>query len=329
MQEWERELTGMKLREEDLGKTEKFAGKEVYTHISFVGRLLETAKQAKVDLGTNLIWQVCDNLPKFIRDLVPSSQTNWTTFADAIKAINAEQVREGVKKMREARKMKDNIENLQKLISANHRQPKPPDTPTTAIRMQLSRTTLSAPSQPPQALSQPARSQDTFCAAGGGRGNLFNTNRNSQPPKSPPTEADRAEVRRALAEWPMQPATTEGKWAWLEQCQAWIAKHGKRALVTQTTGFPVQPGGAPVGSGECYRCARTGHMARLCPGDVVVAAAEAHWRSICGSVLGHSGRATQVNAVAAPDDDDTLQAWLFGSTTTTNSGQGNNYRPSM
>ena len=56
--ELERELCELRLKVEDLGKKEKYAGEDVYTHVIFAEKALSLAKQAKIHTGSNSIWKV-------------------------------------------------------------------------------------------------------------------------------------------------------------------------------------------------------------------------------------------------------------------------------
>ena len=64
--ELERELCELRLKVEDLGKKEKYAGEDVYTHVVFAEKALSLAKQAKISAGSNSIWKVRDELPNII-----------------------------------------------------------------------------------------------------------------------------------------------------------------------------------------------------------------------------------------------------------------------
>ena len=114
----------------------------------------------------------------------------------------------------------------------------------------------------------------------------------------------------------MQPDTPEGMAAYLRQLTTW------RAAVpslrpTEHTGFPLKPGGAPAGTGECYKCGKGGHRRPECSTnqDQLIPPLEGTFRAICGSILGFSNRNTaQINFVdnAAEEDE---YAWVFGNTT--------------
>ena len=61
--ELERELCKLRLKVEDLGKKEKYAGEDVYTHVIFAEKALSLAK---ISTGSNSIWKVRDELPDII-----------------------------------------------------------------------------------------------------------------------------------------------------------------------------------------------------------------------------------------------------------------------
>jgi hypothetical protein len=65
-QELERELGGMRILPEVLGKTEKYMGEDVYTHTIFAEKILDLAKRAKVETSTSGLWGVRDHLPEVL-----------------------------------------------------------------------------------------------------------------------------------------------------------------------------------------------------------------------------------------------------------------------
>jgi hypothetical protein len=82
--ELEGELGAMRITTEELGKTEKYRGEEVYTHIVFAEKILDLAKWAKVETLTSGLWNVRDELPEVLREKVPENQTSWIAFAQAV-----------------------------------------------------------------------------------------------------------------------------------------------------------------------------------------------------------------------------------------------------
>ena len=53
--ELERELCKLRLKVEDLGRKEKYAGEDVYTHVIFAEKALSLVKQVKISNGSNSI----------------------------------------------------------------------------------------------------------------------------------------------------------------------------------------------------------------------------------------------------------------------------------
>jgi hypothetical protein len=131
----------------------------------------------------------------------------------------------------------------------------------------MGRATITA--APNQNNTHPANMpSDPFTAGGGGKGNLFpGTDAN---PRAPATEAQKAALCVHIAAFPMQPNTSAGLEAYRDQCRAWLAAFGANQKITELTGFPLLPGGTPLGSGECYICgkrvthSRTARMSRYC-----------------------------------------------------------------
>lgn len=314
--ELERELGALRITTEELGKTEKYKGEDVHTHMIFAEKLLDLAKRAKIESSTSGLWNVRDELPEVLREKIPENQTSWTAFAQAIKDVEMGHIREGVRKYKEKAandaQVKADI-NFLKQRTANAAIGNI-NSPTKAIRTQLATTTITQ--QPTERTTQ----GDPFGSLGGG-GNLFNT----RAPRPPATEAEKAILRSSLTLYPIQPETPEGTTAYLDQLRAWRNSNGDNQ-VSKSTGFPLRPGGAPPGSGECYNCGRTGHRRMDCQatGTKKIPQLEANFRAICGSILGQPNRRTaQINYVTTSSNDEF--AWL---NTGSNEFQGNGEGPS-
>ena len=235
-------------------------------------------------------------MPEVLRERIPEVQANWIVFTQAIKGVNMGHIREGVRKYKEkaAHDAKVNTDiNFLKQHTANATVGSL-NSPTKAIRTQLAGTTISQ-----QTTSYPAQ-QDLFGGIGGGRGNLFNT----CPPRLPATEAEKTTIRATLALYPMKPETPEGEAAYLDQLRAWRQLNGNNHI-SKTTGFPLHPGGAPPGSGECYNCGQAGHRRTDCQITAAkkIPQLKATFCAICRSILWQSRCTVQINYVATSRDD--------------------------
>ncbi|EDR12210.1 uncharacterized protein LACBIDRAFT_311353 [Laccaria bicolor S238N-H82] len=108
--ELERELCELRLRVEDLGKKEKYVGKEVYTHVIFAEKALSLAKQAEISNSSNLIWKVQDELPDIMHQKVKETYSTWTEFCTAIKEVEMARIQDGVKKHQKEKEEKEKTE---------------------------------------------------------------------------------------------------------------------------------------------------------------------------------------------------------------------------
>ncbi|KAF8873067.1 hypothetical protein BD779DRAFT_1679411 [Infundibulicybe gibba] len=258
--EYQRELQELRLTTEELGKKITYAGAEVYTHIAFAHKILDLAKKAKIVESNSSIWSVRDKLPDIIKEEVDEEHDTWVDFHDAIKGIRISRIRDGLAKYRQ-------LQQLQEQMN----------------RMRVSNSGMGTTNQ-----SRPTNSAPTQTTTS----NIRTTSRNPMQPKRPLTAEECAAVRAREQEWPMQP----DKDSYERQLREWKARFGENEKVSPRTGFPLRPGGAPLFSGECYQCGKTGHRRPECTarGEGIVSFKERQWRALAGGVVGHRGT-TQVN----------------------------------
>ncbi|KAJ7439823.1 hypothetical protein FB451DRAFT_1415470 [Mycena latifolia] len=262
-QEWERELAGMKLKVEDLDTRVQVGGANVFAHINFASKLLETARLAGIDTSTAGIWQSRDALPEVLREKVPATQTNWTTYMDAIKAVDRTHIRKGVAKAKKAQEMEHVVRELAAQDRGRHTQ-SAPTTPVTKMSSQLAQTALSTPKAPA------ATTNANPFGAGGGRGNLFTPGRDNETL----TSEELARMRKVVDQLSRSLLNDDGpgRAEYVRRVGVWnTATAGTRPRL-ELTGYPLSPGTVVPGSGECYGCGKITtpwHRKTECPGPKI------------------------------------------------------------
>ena len=311
-EEYEEEITGLRLKMEDLGKKEKIAGREIYSHIVWADKMATVVKGAKLDTTTTYIGHVRKELPKLLREKIGAGHADWTTFLQAVRDMDLDYIRDGVdiwkKEQNEQEALKKRVQQLEKLTAS----------PTAPLRHQM--TTFGIGNPPPSTTQQPqqttAAQVNPFTNTTGGRGNLFQTPQTATPaqnanPRPPATQADRAALLARLQKYPHHPDTDTGRQAHRAQQAEWAKTYGLNAFVTESTPYPLRPGTLPVGSGECFTCGLGGHMGRrdgsTCGGNRALHAHEQTWRAICSRILRQTRNAANIQLVTVDDYGTTWQ----------------------
>jgi hypothetical protein len=304
-EEFEDEIVGRKLKESDLGKKEKVAGMDVYTHIAWADKMAITIMSAKLEKTTTHLRQVKRELPDVLKEKVGTGHADWNAFLKAVKDIDVDYIRGYKARLdKEAEAQKAFDQRLRMLESVSR-------SPTAPLRQQLSSVTISSQPVTPRA----STTGDPFANVGGGQGNLrFTTNPTTpRQPRPPPTLEQKAELRALLNTLPHHPDTQAGRQAHQAQQAEWIRAYGFGTRVTEKTPYPLRPGTSPANSGECFTCGNTGHLgARTgehCTslGHRVLHPNEQQWRAICSRILKEPRVATNIHFVAIDDYGSTLQ----------------------
>ena len=193
------------------------------------------------------------------QEKVGAGHANWEKFLQVVRKVDMDHIRNGVhtqkkeqeaweKEQEEQETLKKRVQQLEKLTVS----------PTALLRQQM--TTFSV-GNPPSNPAQPPRQVpvNPFIGTAGSQDNLFQTAQTRSPaqnstPRLPPTQADRAALLTRIQKYPHHPDMEAGRQAHQAQQADWAKTHGLKAMVTESTPYPLRPGTLPVGSGECFTC---------------------------------------------------------------------------
>lgn len=304
-EEYEEEIRELPLKMEDLGRKEKVAGRDVYTHIAWADKMATIIRGAKLENTTTHIGHVRKSLPTLLREKIGAGHTNWTNFLKDVRDVDVDHIRDGVdiwrKEQADQDAVRKRIGELEKLVTAS---------PTAPIRHQMS--SFNIGNQAPSTASGPQQAApvgpNLFSTVGGGRGNLFTQPGVTSAPytsRPPPTQADKAALQVQLTRYPQHPDTEAGRKAHQAQQTDWMNTHGPGTRITESTPYPLRPGTAPINSGECFTCGFTGHFGRrdgsTCGGSRPLHPNEQAWRAICSKILKEPKRTTNIHLVTVDD----------------------------
>ena len=122
-EEYEEEISGLLLKMEDLGRKEKVAGRDVYSHIAWADKMATIVRGVKLESTPTYIGQVRKKLPKLLREKIGAGHTSWTDFLQAVHDIDKDHIREGVDIWKEDQveqaAIKRRIQQLEKLTTAS------------------------------------------------------------------------------------------------------------------------------------------------------------------------------------------------------------------
>ncbi|CAK5284358.1 unnamed protein product [Mycena citricolor] len=272
-QEWERELSKIRITLEELGTKTTVGGVETHAHVAFARKMLRMAKEAGVSKSSSNIWVVRDHLPISLRDQTPRAATSWEVFAAAIEKIDVDKLKEEAEKERESDKLKTELAALK---AKSTTRPPIPQSPTAPIRMQMARTSITAEQRILAPNFQATAQASLEMLSMEAKATLIRV-------------LEKMKVTKPLlGTTPADIATYEARWRAFSSLQG--------PVMVKQVGVPLSPGTVWPGSGECWNCGRLTvpkHNARECT-EAALPAAERHFRRICAKNL---PRVATVNAV--------------------------------
>ncbi|KAJ7270409.1 hypothetical protein C8J57DRAFT_1508444 [Mycena rebaudengoi] len=303
-QELSDEMVALELREDEMGKKIMVDGIEMYGHIRWAKQMV--ALSAKDTIG-HMIPQVRRGFPKAMRNLVANNHTTWASFLTAVRTVSVADLLE-------------EIENEERLRT--HDRAALQMSPTAPLRNAFARASLGASPSPARpflspptlrAVAAPVNAAANPSASNGPMhpNNLFSQARRPFAPAAPATPMVRRPEPERLVDLQRNllthhPDTPAGRTAHAQQVVTWKTRHGDRSQPNEYRPYPLTPGTAALDSGECFHCARVGHMAKnqegilTCP-NPAIPELESRWRNIAAFIFRNSRRIAEAASLAAAD----------------------------
>ncbi|KAJ3742279.1 hypothetical protein EV360DRAFT_25463, partial [Lentinula raphanica] len=281
--EYERILVELRLDEDKM--LERHQETHNYMWRWFADELLRYAKLAKVDSGCSSIIAVRDALPYALKCKVGDEHGSWTSFVEAIKTVQKQDIEEGMERKKFLERARERT--VTEAVMASKKfwdsAPQIPESPSKALGRSFSGMGLESGHRAGFGGGQ----RGGFGSRGGhagGRGPFhlwpfhLATLSEDQPV---------ATLARNANLLPHHPDTVKGQRAYREQLASWARQWGREAVIDFQKPVPLTPGTAPICSGECYNCGMRGHQGRSCTatGAQALGPREREWRVLCGRHL--------------------------------------------
>ena len=270
------------LKEESIGKWVTLADKRKADYGQNIWAN-EVAKAAITmgDTAGFLIECAVDGIPNLLKDHLSCRYDTWEEFKKDIRGVTPHRIKRGKEKLEHERKRDAEIAQLRAQTAATAATL---DTTITQLsQLHMSSTPYNRPSPPPYRNPHPIVTQ-------------FHTPNQHQPysaplpgnwlPKRPPLTKELVLERIMMI--PQRPTSNEGKQQYKADIEAWHNTHGVNATPALTRPYPITPGTALPGSGECFDCGTVTeprHMSGNCDNKTRLPPLETKWRQIVTGTL--------------------------------------------
>ena len=284
------------LQESDVGVRTKIDGTEELRHVRWA-QWVRTLALAVPDKSGLLISAVRAQMPTVLKDKVNNTYTTWEAFTSAVCDISLLDIEEAKRKESRLRTIELTLQNS-----------------TSSLLSSFGRLNLSPPASN-SAPVVPPPTPKSFAhhfppAPGPPSPNLF-----LPPAAKTPRAVFRSDAERLVDahrnRLPHHPATADGLLKYKAQVITWTTGNPS-GKPNEYHPYPLTPGTAPVGSGECRKCGMLGHRGDSDPSTNLVPELEMIWRRIAGGIHSRAntaGTAAPVQMVGMADAQ--VLSWLM------------------
>ncbi|KAI5984749.1 hypothetical protein EDD15DRAFT_2374870 [Pisolithus albus] len=258
------------LRTEDIGRWIEEEQASDYGQNLWAERVVKLALSMG-DANGFLIDDVLYQVPDLLKDHLTCEYNNWEEFLEAVRGIPANKLRRGQEELTKERTRDATMASLQQQLL--HLSTWPAAAPV--------RTPVRAPPTAPSMLpSNPAMPYANLNTSPPGP-----WNRGAGPGRAPLTRNQIFEKAMAV---PQRPNTEAGRRMYEVDVETWHRNFGTEAFPSLERPYPLKPGTATVGSGECFNCGVVTeplHIGSTCTSTEPIRQQESRWRGLVASML--------------------------------------------
>ncbi|KAG2034213.1 hypothetical protein BDR03DRAFT_984557 [Suillus americanus] len=267
-----------------------------YGHVTWANKVLHLAL-GMGDTTRHLIEYVVEGIPNLLKDHLRCEYEDWDEFVDDVQGVPSVKLKRGHEELdkehaRDADIARFKAHNTQWLSTPTYR---------VAARMPIpsnvTPTNTLGTTYPPSysTLAVPNMNNPAMPAQGGfnARGVPFMR-----------TQLTRAQILENLAAMPQRVNTEAGIRQYEADVELWHRMHGAEGFPTLEKPYPLRPGTAILGSGECYSCGMVTepmHVSMQCIAQEPLRTQESHWRQqVAGLIRRTASPMNHPNYTATP-----------------------------
>ncbi|KAG1798162.1 uncharacterized protein HD556DRAFT_1232622, partial [Suillus plorans] len=281
------------LKEEEVGEWTQVGRTGNYAHVIWAINVSKLAL-GMGDVNGAMIEYTLEGIPNVLKDHLECAYTTWEEFVEDIQKVpnvKLKRSREDLEKNRardaEIAKLKAQNSPSPLLLSQQFAQmsiPAQQTVPTSYCSTpRMFNPNMSTSTFPP-VTTQPMFNVGPFMTPRNGPP-VYNGTRGAFPPRTPLT---RAQILERTALVPQRPNTEAGMRQYEGDVDLWHHTYGTDGMTTLDRPYPLRPGTALVGSGECYNCGMVTeptHLSSQCTTSSPLRPHETKWRQQVAGML--------------------------------------------
>ncbi|KAG1795829.1 hypothetical protein EV424DRAFT_1353400 [Suillus variegatus] len=286
------------LKEEDIGVWLPGEPTGNYGHVTWATKVMRIAMGMGDSAGL-LVEYAVEGIPNVLKDHLTCSYSSWQEFLQDVESVPAVKLKRAKEDLNMNRTRDADIAQLKAQSSSAFN----------TLPFQFSQMTMdnSRPTQPSYRASRTYANANNFLSA------TPSANLMAMPTQATPVATvnrfargagpnamgwrnnpfvrptlTRAQIMEKLNTLPQRQATEAGRRQYEADVDAWHRMHGTEGTPSLERPYPLRPGTAVVGSGECYTCGMITepmHLSSQCVATETLRPQESRWRQYIAAML--------------------------------------------